>query len=369
VDKRDYYEILGINRNADEAAIKKAYRSLAMKYHPDKNPEDVQAVEKMKEINEAYAVLSDRKKRNLYDTYGHAGLQGFTQEDIFRGVDFGSIFEEIFGRGFGFGESIFDSLMGRGGPGRARQPQRGADLRYDLEVTLWDVLVGGEKKLNIPWVERCSTCNGVGASGEGLKECEACHGTGQIINEQRAGSSIFRQITTCSKCRGRGKIVTVPCDECKGKGTVEKTKEIKVYIPKGADTGYRIRVDGEGEPGMNGAENGDLYIVLKVQLHPIFERHGDDVYVLKEVSFPEAALGGELDGIPGLEGDLKLDLPEGTQNGAVLRIANKGIPNLNDDGRGDEYVIVKVVTPINVTDNEKELLREFDKLRRQRQAD
>ncbi len=202
--KRDYYEILGMDKNADEAAIKKAYRSLAMKYHPDRNPNDRQAMERMKEINEAYAVLSDREKRRLYDTYGHAGLQGFTQEDIFRGVDFGSIFEEIFGRGFGFGESIFDSFFGRRETRRGRRPQRGADLRYDLEVTLEDVVAGGEKRLDITRVGTCSACGGTGATRDGLKDCEACRGTGQIVIEQRSGFSIFRQITNCGKLQREG---------------------------------------------------------------------------------------------------------------------------------------------------------------------
>ena len=359
--KRDYYEILGIDKNADEATIKKAYRTLAMKYHPDRNPGDKEAVEKMKEINEAYAVLSDREKRRLYDTYGHAGLQGLTQEDIFRGVDFDSIFEEIFGRGFGF-KSPFGDFFGWRGARRTRQ--RGADLRYDLEVTLEEVAFGGEKKIEIPRVVTCPYCGGTGAGRNGLKECKACRGTGQIVTEQRSGYSLFRQITTCSKCKGRGKVVTSSCPECHGEGVVERKKEVSVYIPKGADTGYRIRVEGEGELGEDGA--GDLYVILKVKPHPLFERRGDDIYVIKEVDLAQAALGGEIDDVPGLEGNLKVHLPEGTQNGAVLRIVNKGIPHLNEYGRGDEYVIVKVVTPTDLTEREKGLLREFERLRKQR---
>jgi molecular chaperone DnaJ len=369
VTKRDYYEILEINRDADEAAIKKAYRSLAMKYHPDKNPEDAQAVERMKEINEAYAVLSDKKKRRLYDTYGHAGLEGFTQEDIFRGVDFGSIFEEMFGRGFGFGNGIFDGFMGRGSSGGARRPQRGSDLRYDLEVTLWDVMDGVDKTINIPRIENCSACNGMGAAESDLETCDTCQGSGQMVHEQRSGFSIFRQITTCGKCKGKGKVIKVPCQECKGIGAIEQTKEIKIHIPKGADTGYRILVRGEGEQGNNGAASGDLYVVLRVQRHPVFEREGDDVYIIKEVSFPEATLGSVLNDVPGLEGSLELELPEGTQNGDVLRISKKGLPHLNNNGRGDEYVIVKVVTPTDLSDEEKGLLREFDRLRRKHNSD
>ena len=362
--KKDYYDVLGIDKSADEAIIKRAYRSLAMKHHPDKNPGDTPAAEKMKEVNEAYAVLSDKKKRRLYDTYGHAGLQGFTQEDIFRGVDFDSLFGELFGGGFG--GSIFDSFFGRREAGRARQPRRGADLRYDLNVTLEDVVFGKEEKIAIPRVEACFACNGEGANRDGLKECDACHGSGQLVTEQRSGFTVFRQITTCGRCRGRGKVIIHPCDECGGKGTLERGGEVHVYIPKGADTGYRIRVDGEGELGMDGA--GDLYVILNVERHPIFERHGDDIYLVREIDFPQAALGGELDDIPGLEGDLKFDIPEGTQNGAVFRIIDKGVPHLNDHGRGDEYVIVKVVIPTNLTKEEKDLLRKFAKSRQPRSA-
>ena len=360
MDKRDYYEILDIGRDADEAAVKKAYRQLAMKYHPDKNPGDAQAVEKMKEINEAYAVLSDKEKRRLYDTYGHAGLQGFTQEDIFRGVDFGSLFREFFGGGLGGG--IFDLFGGWGGR-RNAQPRRGADLRYDLEVTLEEVVSGVEKKLNISGLERCSACEGAGAKSGGLQECDVCHGTGQKVIEQRSAYSVVRQITTCSKCKGKGSIVTEPCGECEGKGVLEKSREISVHVPKGADTGYRIRVEGEGEDGDDGKLPGDLYVILHVQRHPLFERHGDDVYVVKEISFTQAALGGEVNDIPGLEESLKLEIPEGAQSGAVFRIMNKGIPHLDHPGRGDEYVVVKVVTPADLTEQQKELLRQFERSR------
>ena len=364
--KRDYYEILGMDRGADEATIKKAYRSLAMKCHPDTNPNDAQAVDKMKEINKAYAVLCDREKRRLYDTYGHAGLQGFTQEDIFRGVDFGSIFADLFGGGFGSGGSIFDELFGRRRSGRGRQTRRGADLRYDFKVTLEDAAFGTEKKIEIPRVEPCSACHGLGAKEGGLKVCQACHGSGQSVIEQRSGYSVYRQITVCGKCRGRGKIVTESCDECQGGGSIERSKEISIHIPKGADTGHAIRVEGEGEPGPDGAENGDLYVVLSVEKHPVFERHGDDIYVVREIGLPQAALGAKLDDVPGLEGGLKVDIPEGTQNGAVFRISHKGIPHLNNHGRGDEYVLVKVVTPTDLSKEEKDLLRKFQASRGKR---
>ncbi|HEY92518.1 MAG TPA: DnaJ domain-containing protein [Dehalococcoidia bacterium] len=232
--KRDYYEVLGIDKNANETAIKRAYRSLAMKYHPDRNPGDAKALERMKEINEAYAVLTDANKRQLYDTYGHAGLEGYTQADIFRGVDFSSLFRE-FGLGdmFGFGDNLFDSFF-RWRTTTRRGPRKGADLRYDLAVPLEEVAFGTEKTFELPETEQCQACGGNGAEPDGLAQCESCSGTGQIVREQRSKYSVFRQISVCSKCRGKGNIVTKPCRECEGKGIIEKTKEIRVNIPAGA---------------------------------------------------------------------------------------------------------------------------------------
>lgn len=358
--KPDYYEVLGVDRNADAAAIKRAYRNMAMQYHPDRNPGDAQAADKMKEINEAYAVLSDAQKRGLYDTYGHDGLEGFTQEDIFRSVDFSSLFHE-FGLGdlFGFGDSIFDNLFGRRTTTR-RGPRKGADLRYDLTVTLEEVAFGTEKSLELPKAEQCSACEGTGAETDGLEQCDSCGGTGQIVREQRSGYSVFRQISVCSKCRGKGKIVKKPCAECEGKGIIEKTKELAVNIPAGADTGHAIRIEGEGEKGED--LPGDLYLVINVEKHPVFERHGDDIYLEKEIAFTTATLGGEVE-VPSLDGELKLDIPEGTQTGTVFRMTDEGMPRLQGYGKGDEYVMVKVVTPTKLNRKEKELLREFDKLR------
>lgn len=364
--KKDYYEVLGIDSNADEAAIKKAYRNLAMKYHPDRNPGDAQAVEKMKEINEAYAILSDVEKRRLYDIYGHAGLEGYTQEEIFRGVDFSSLFREFGLRDFfGFGDSLFDTFFGRRTATR-RSPRKGADLRYDLSVSLEEAAFGAEKTIELPKVEQCPSCNGTGAEPDGLPTCETCGGTGQIVREQRSGYSVFRQISVCGKCRGKGKVVRKPCKECEGKGAIEKKKEILVRIPAGADTGYSIRVEGEGEKGED--VPGDLYVVLHVEKHPIFERHSDDIYLQKDIAFTTAALGGEIR-VPALDGELKLDIPEGTQTGAVFRIENEGIPHIDSHGRGDEYVVVKVVTPTHLSRKEKELLREFQKLRQKLEGD
>lgn len=360
--KRDYYEILGIDRNADQAALKKAYRNLAMQNHPDKNPGDAQAAETMKQINEAYAVLCDSRKRALYDRYGHTGLEGYTEEDIFGGVDFGTLFRE-FGLGsfgFGFGDSLFESVFGGRRNSARRGPRRGSDLRYDLRVTLEEAAFGTEKTIELPKVERCLACGGTGAQPDGLLDCRRCHGTGQIVTEQRSGYGVVRQIVVCGDCRGKGKTVKKACKDCRGKGVSEKTKEIGVSIPAGADTGYRVRVEGEGDEG-DGLP-GDLYVVLDVERHPLFERHGSDVYLQKEIGFTTASLGGRID-VPGLDGALKLDVPEGTQTGEVFRIMGEGIPNLGGHGRGDQYVIVKVATPTNLSRREKELLREFEALR------
>ena len=362
MEKRDYYESLGIDRSADETAIKKAYRNLAMQYHPDRNPGDSQAADRMKEINEAYAVLSDSQKRRLYDTCGHAGLEGFSQEDIFRGVDFSSLFRE-FGLGeiFGFGDNIFDSFFGRR-TGYDRGPQRGADLRYDISLTLEEAALGTEKTIELPRAETCASCNGAGAQPEGLFDCESCGGTGQIVKEQRSGYSIFRQITVCNECKGKGKIMKKACEDCEGKGFIEKVEEIKVSIPAGADTGYRIRIEGKGEKG-DGLP-GDLYIIVNVERHPVFERHGDDVYLQQEIDVFTAALGGKIE-VPSLNGELELDIPEGTQTGTVFRIEDKGITHLGSHGSGDEYVIAKVIIPVNLSRKEKGLLKQLQKLRQE----
>ncbi|MBI4286090.1 MAG: molecular chaperone DnaJ [Chloroflexi bacterium] len=358
--KEDYYAVLGVARSADEGAIKKAYRDLAMKHHPDRNPDPV-AAEQMKVISEAYAVLSDPQKRQLYDTYGHAGLEGYSQQDIFRGVDFSSLFHEFGLRDFfGQGGGLFDSLFGRGATTTRRRVRKGADLKYELSVTLEDVAFGAEKTVTIPKRETCSTCQGSGAAPGGLETCDRCKGTGQLVREQRAGYSVFRQITACNKCHGAGKVIKQACPDCAGKGFLEKTKELTVRVPPGADTGYAVRFEGEGETGAD--MPGDLYVVLDVARHPVFERHGDDIYVQRDIAFTTAALGGKIS-VPGLEGDLDLDIPVGTQTGTIFRIMEKGIPRLARKGKGDEYVIVKVLTPTRLTRQEKDLLKKFAELR------
>lgn len=355
--KRDYYEVIGVGRDADPSAIKKAYRNLAMQYHPDRNPGNGEAAEKMKEVNEAYAALCDPQKRSLYDTYGHAGLEGYTQEDIFRSVDFSSLFREF---GFGFGDGTFDGLFGRRTSGR-RGPRRGSDLRYDLSVTLEEVASGVEKTIKLPKSSLCLSCSGTGAQPNGLETCHKCQGTGQIVKEQRSGYGVVRQITVCGECRGRAKIIKKACKDCDGKGIIEAEKEIKIDIPAGADSGYSIRIEGAGEASADGL-SGDLYIVVSVERHPLFERHDDDIYIQHDISFAVAALGGKVQ-VPSLGGDLKVDILEGAQTGAVIRVPGHGMTRPGKRGRGDQYVVVRVVTPVHLNREEKELLRQFQDLR------
>lgn len=358
--KRDYYEVLGVGRDADAAAVKKAYRNLAMQYHPDRNPGNGEAAQKMKEVNEAYAVLCDPRRRGLYDAYGHAGLDGFTQEDIFGGEDVSSLFREF---GFGFGGGLFDGLFGRGagrGPGR-RGPKRGADLRYDLRLTLEEAASGLEKAIELPLASPCQSCQGVGARADGLEDCPECHGSGQTVREQRSGHGVVRQISACGQCRGRGRTVKVACPDCHGRGVIETRKEFRVEVPAGVDSGHTFRIEGEGETSADGLA-GDLYIVIEVERHPLFERHGDDIYLQQDVPFPVAALGGEVT-VPGLSGQLRVDVPEGSQTGAVVRLPGQGMPRAGRRRRGDQYVVIRVVTPTRLTREEKDLLRQFQRLR------
>jgi molecular chaperone DnaJ len=361
MDKRDYYEVLGVTKGTGDADIKKSYRNLAMKYHPDRNPDDKAAVDKMKELNEAYAVLSDPGKRQLYDTYGHAGLEGYSTDDIFSGVDFSSLFRE-FGLSdfsFGGGGGILDALFG-GGRASSR-PKKAADLRYDLEITLEQAASGLEKTIQVPQKNLCPTCRGTGAKGGATQTCPHCKGTGQTVVEQRSGFGIFRQISVCQFCRGEGHLAKEKCLECNGRGFIEEMGEISVSIPKGISSGQTIKIPGKGEKAP-GVASGDLYIVVDVKKHPVFERHGDDIYMTQEISFAQAALGAEIDNIPSLNGRTKLEIPEGTQAGTILRITDKGVPHLKGSGKGDLYVLVKVSTPQKLTSRQKELLQEFDKL-------
>lgn len=374
MQKKDYYQILGVPRNASPEEIRRAYRKLVMKYHPDRNP-DPQATEKMKEINEAFAILSDPAKREKYDRYGHKGLEGYSAEDIFGGIDFDGIFGELglrnifreFFQGFGR-RSFFDSFFGENGFLSSRTgfrelaARKGADIHYELDIDLEDSFWGTTKKIALPKTETCPDCHGSGAARGGIVLCRECQGKGQIIYEQRSGWSIFRQITTCPQCRGQGKKIVSACPTCRRKGVVEITKEISIQIPRGIDSGHTIKVEGEGEPGEDGGIPGDLYITFRIRKHPIFEKRGADLYLKKEIPFTQAILGGRIYHIPAPDGEISLEIPEGTQDGAIFKIAGKGMPRF-DDERGDLYVEIKVSLPRGLSHEERLLLYCFERMR------
>lgn len=307
----------------------------------------------MKEINEAYAVLIDLVKRERYDRYGHAGLEGYTAKDILGGMDSGSIFRDLGLRnivdGFDFGRGLFDDLFESplsafGGPQtRVKELRRGADLQYDLESDLEETFWGGEKKISLPKNE---ACQGTGAAKGALIRCPQCNGSGQIIREQRSGWSIFRQISTCARCQGTGRTITHPCQKCEGKRTIGIQKEVVFQIPKGADSGETIRIEGEGEASEKGGIAGDLYVRLQVKPHPTFTRRGSDIYVKKEVTIIQAMLGGKVENVPGLDGNFTIQIPEGTEDGTSFKLEGKGMPKFGEE-RGDEYVIVKISLPKN----------------------
>ncbi|MBF0185580.1 MAG: molecular chaperone DnaJ [Magnetococcales bacterium] len=350
---KDLYEILGISRDAQEADIKKAYRKLAMELHPDRNPNDKSAEAKFKEVNAAYEVLKDPKKRAIYDQYGHAGLGqggagGFSGDPSGFGGGFGDIFEEFFG-------DIFGGGGGRGQRG-AGGAQRGEDFRYDLTVTLETVMNGSEERIRIPTIIVCATCGGSGAkSGSGPENCTMCGGAGQVRTQQ----GFFSVARTCPTCRGQGRIIRNPCGGCQGQGRVRSEKTLTVKIPAGVDTGNRIRLSGEGGAGLRGAPNGDLFIVIEVAPHPMFERYEADLLCHVPITFTQAALGGRLE-VPTLSGRARVTLPAGTQTSKRLILRGKGLPHLNRPGMfGDLVVEVRVETPVNLSKRQKELLEEF----------
>ncbi|HJH32535.1 MAG TPA: molecular chaperone DnaJ [Methanosarcinaceae archaeon] len=356
--KRDYYEILGVSKDVPEAELKKVYRKLAMKYHPDRNKE-ADAEEKFKEISEAYAVLSDTDKRSEYDRFGHAGIDGhYSTEDIFRNADFGGgvgdIFDMFFGGGGGF----------RSGGGRHRRqgPVRGSDLRYDLSITLKDAAFGTETKINVPRAENCDTCGGSGAKkGTDPKNCPTCQGSGQTNRVQNTPFGRFMTTATCNVCHGKGQIIESPCPACKGSGKIKKVRKISVKIPAGADNGMRLKVRGEGEAGSPGAPPGDLYVVIHVKPHDKFERVGDDIVCEIPISFTQAALGANVM-VNTLHGKVKMHVPKGTQTGSIFRLKGKGISHLHGHGQGDQHVRVFIKTPTKLTSEQKRLLEEFDKI-------
>ena len=349
--QRDYYEVLGVTRTAAVEEIKSAYRKAALKWHPDRSPENKADAEvKFRECTEAYSVLSDVQKRQLYDTYGHAGLSGVGAGQGFDNTVFQD-FHDIFGDFFGF-EDLFGS--GRGQRRRGRT-QRGADLRYDMSLTFEEASAGVTTKVRLPRQEYCEACNGTGAKkGTGVQTCQTCAGRGQLAYQQ----GFFAVTRTCPACQGAGQIVKERCQECRGQGRLEREKTIELRIPPGVDTGTRLRVAGEGEPGPNGGPAGDLYVVLEVKEHPFFERRGADLYCTIPVSIAQATLGTELQ-VPGLNGEEKLKLPEGTQSGAVFRLKGKGLADPRGGGKGDLYYHVRVLTPTKLTRDQRKLIEQL----------
>jgi len=346
--KRDYYEVLGVNRDASEEDIKKAYRKLAMKHHPDRNPGNKEAEEKFKEAKEAYEILCEPEKRRAYDAYGHAGVNPQMGGMGADAAGFGG-FAEAFG-------DIFSDIFG-GGQGRGRSSvYRGADLRYNLEITLEQAARGTETKIRIPTMETCETCHGSGAKpGTHPKTCETCHGAGTV----RLSQGFFSIQQTCPTCHGSGKMVTDPCPTCRGAGRMKKHKTLSVKIPAGVDEGDRIRLSGEGEAGVNGGPAGDLYVVMHLKPHSVFQRDGDDLHCQMPVSFTLAALGGEIE-IPTLEGSAKIKVPAETQTGQVFRLRGKGIKGVRSSYAGDLLCEVVIETPVRLTERQKELLRELE---------
>ncbi|PKP54524.1 MAG: molecular chaperone DnaJ [Candidatus Altiarchaeales archaeon HGW-Altiarchaeales-3] len=368
--KKDYYDILGIERNASKSDIKKAYRKLAMKYHPDVSKEQ-NSEEKFKEISESYAVLSDENKRAQYDKFGHAGIDGrYSQEDIFRNANFGG-FEDLqdilrhYGFNFDMGggsSSGFGSFSGFGG-NRREGPTRGRDLRVDLEITLEDAAMGVDTHINVPHTKTCPVCKGDRAKpGTSKKTCGSCNGTGQRKDVKRTPFGQFVSITTCNVCRGEGKIIEQLCDKCNGRGIIEVKSKVHVKIPKGVDTGSRLRISREGDAGVNGGPPGDLYVVVYIKEHPTFIRHGDDIICEMPISFAQAALGDEIE-VPTLikKKKVKLKIPAGTQTDTIFRIKGEGISNLQGYGKGNEHVRVLIKTPGKLNKRQKELLYEFSK--------
>jgi len=361
--KRDYYEILGVNKNASKAEIKKAYRKLALKYHPDKNP-DKDAEERFKEISEAYAVLYDDDKRGMYDQFGHAGIdQRYNYEDIFRGADFSDIFR---GMGFDFGfsfDDIFERFFGHrmGFDRETSRRRRGKDLRYNIGISLEDAYNGLETEIDIPRTETCNTCNGSGAKpGTNPKKCPQCDGTGQLKQSRRTAFGMFTQISTCPKCHGQGTTIEEYCPKCNGKGTIQKTRSIELKIPRGVDDGSQLRLPGEGEAGDVGGSSGDLYVVINIKKHPKYNRRGKDLHIVREISFPEATLGTKIE-VKTLDGGVeKLRILEGTQNGDIFKVNKKGMPSLHGRGYGDLYLEVRVTTPKKLSRKAKKLLEELD---------
>jgi molecular chaperone DnaJ len=346
--KRDYYEILGVQRGATEQEIKSAYRKLALQFHPDRNPNNPDAEEKFKECSEAYAILADSEKREMYNRFGHAGVgaaaPGGFDASVFQ--DFGDIFGEFFG---------FGDLFGGGRSGGRTRAQRGADLREDITIEFEEAAFGVEKQITYRKHELCEKCNGSGsAQGKAPASCRTCGGRGQVRYQQ----GFFSIARTCSTCHGAGSVISDPCTNCRGEGRVVQQKTIDAKIPAGVEDGTRIRFTGVGEAGVHGGPPGDLYLVLRVKQHAFFERQGNDLYCVVPISYTQAAVGTEIQ-VPTLEGEQTLKIPEGTQSGTVLKLRGKGVPVLNGHGKGNLFVEVRVQTPTKLTKRQRELLQEL----------
>ena len=350
--KRDFYEILGVAKNSSEEEIKKSYRKLAMKYHPDRNPDSKESEEKFKEVKEAYEMLTNPEKREAYDRYGHAGVDPNKGGGGFSGAGAGG-FADSFG-------DIFGDIFGGGGRGRGAGPQvyRGADLRYNLEITLEQAAHGFDTTIRVPSWDKCDTCHGTGAKpGTAPVTCGTCHGQGQVRMQQ----GFFSIQQTCPKCHGNGKVITDPCAPCGGQGRIKRNKTLEVKIPAGIDNGMRIRSSGNGEPGTNGGPAGDLYVEIHIKPHAVFQREGDDLHCEMPISFVKATLGGEIE-VPTLSGKVSFTIPEGTQSGKTFRLKAKGIKGVRSGYAGDLFCHVAVETPVKLTDKQKDLLKEFERL-------
>jgi len=373
--KRDYYEVLDLEKNAGKEEITKAYRKLALKYHPDRNPDDKEAEEKFKEATEAYEVLSDPEKRAAYDQFGFAGMDGamgggsggygFDINDAFR----------VFRRDFGGLEDLFEAFFGRGGMGgfdfsgrergRPRSgPSPGSDRKYELGITLEDAAGGLETEIDVPRLETCTVCKGSGAkSGSKPVECPACNGAGQLKQARQMGFTQFISVTTCNKCHGEGKVIKNPCSECEGEGRVRKMNKISIEIPPGVDSGSHLRIIGKGDVGRRNGEPGNLYVVIYVKPHDFFERHGDDLLCEMPISYTQAVLGTDIE-VPTLTGSAKMKVPAGTESHKIFRLKGKGIPHLRHSGKGDQYVKVIVQVPKKISRKRKALLKQLSKLER-----
>ena len=356
-EKRDYYEVLGVQRESSKDQIKDAYRKLAMQYHPDRN-KSPEAEEKFKEISEAYAVLSDDQKRQQYDTLGHAGFdQRYTSEDIFRGTDFDSIFRDM-----GFGD-LFRTFFGGGFGGGfgAERVTRGQDIGFELAITLEEAAKGTEREIEVPRTETCDVCGGSGAApGTMAKVCPRCGGSGQVQNMRKSAFGMYVQVTTCPQCRGKGRIIETPCPNCHGSGLVKKRRKISVRIPAGIDEGYQLRLRGEGEMVGNGGEPGDLYVIVHVKPHQQLMREGDDLWYVAVITYPQAALGAEI-AVPTLDGPTTIRIHPGTQAGEVITLRGKGMPRFRAYGRGDLQVRIGVSVPEKLTPEQRVIIEELAK--------